>query len=810
MPDDFFRLVRAALPREVKPQELIRLAPAQWWENRPCLATAYALRKCDRINWQAYLEAYPDVRESGMDACLHFLKHGIYEGRRLTGIARLASPEAADAPLVSIVIINFNNAHLLPKSLGSAMSQTLKNIEIIVVDDASTDGSQELVRQCAARDHRVRLIVNRENSATLIARKRGVEAATGRYLMLLDSDDYMAENACEVAAREIAKGYDMVKFGASVVNSLNAPADEIIDSDNFCNRGEPGEYFNDEIVTNIFRDGKISWHVWSFIYQRELCQNAFAELPDQYITGPDDLYALLAIARSATSMLKIPDRLYFYNYGPGVSVTVDRDVLARYAPARADAILAISSYARKHSLNINIDNLYRNLCVDLLGKFIAISDNSDVSAHFIQLGRKLGAVNVVQGLFQRNYGQPEKLANLPRPTEARTKIRHLGLFFPSLNYGGGETLVQNICSLLPAENYRLTLFLEERTPRESAFAECADLVHIGPFIAEKTAFHKRLLNLEEAVKSTGIDAMLYCAPHSPALLWDALALRLLDIPLILWQRLNFCWALSESRAWERSVAEKIYRNVDGVICQPELEELYLRNQGINATCIPCPSPAASGIERAEIPTRIAVLCRPGDRYKQLTESLKVMRQVVKSAPWVSMCVIGDLYTSEQMDKYRKKLREFGLERHVTMTGWTDDPARFLKECGALLSVSAFESFGANISEAQALGLPCVIYDVPLEQSRDNPSIIAVPQGNYEAAAAEILSLLTDTEKWHRLSRIALVNSARFSPEKFAASLRYYLENFQRLSPWKPYTASDYQKLLRYTSYYSGRRFKADL
>lgn len=52
----------------------------------------------------------------------------------------------------------------------------------------------------------------------MITRKRGVEAATGRYIMFLDSDDYLACNACEVAAKEIEKGYDLVKFGVNVVH----------------------------------------------------------------------------------------------------------------------------------------------------------------------------------------------------------------------------------------------------------------------------------------------------------------------------------------------------------------------------------------------------------------------------------------------------------------------------------------------------------------------------------------------------------------------------------------------------------------
>lgn len=840
MAQKFYDLVKAALPWGVTPGHLVALAPKELWEKNADIASAYALSKCALINWDAYAESNPDVKKSGINPCQHFLQHGIYEGRKLAGWHSLKGDEESERPLVSIVIINFNNAHLLPKCLSSVAHQTLEDIEVIVVDDCSTDNSRDIINGYVKADPRFRLLVNEKNSATLITRKRGVEAARGRYVMLLDSDDYMAPNACEVAVREIAKGYDMVKVGSAVINSMSAPQEEIADCVDFCNRGENREYFNDEILTTIFRDGRISWQVWSFIYLREIAQSGFAELPDEYITGPDDLYALLSIARRATSMSKIKDKLFFYNYGPGVSVTVDKDKLVKYAPARAGAIKAIDRYARKYSLNINIDNLYRNLCVDLLDKFLAIAGLTDVSGNFAELARMLGPEEIVQGFFQRNYHDQDRLANLLRPLSGGAQIRNLGIFAPRLHYGGMETLIYNICTLLKADNYKVTLFLEERSPRDARFAAIANIVYIGSFVtvkppqarpavaenaasaakeelppplprpsmADRESFHSRLLNLSDAVKATGIDAMIYCAPHRPSLLWDMMLLHLLNIPVILWQRLNFAWGMSEDRARERHIMEKVYANADAVICQSDVEEIYLRARGINATAIPSPSPEPAPVERSEIPPRIAFMGRIGDSYKQAEEALKVLRKVVSKAPWVSMYLIGDLNSPRQMEKYRKKLKDYGLERHVTLTGWTEDPARYLKECGVLLSVSAFESFGLNISEAQSLGLPCVIYDTPLEQTRDNPSIITVPQGDYEAAALAILSLLEDPEKWQRLSRIAVENSRKFAPEKFAAKLKAMLDNFQKISLLRSYAPADYVKLIDYASYYGGRRFEA--
>ncbi|MBD5641878.1 MAG: glycosyltransferase family 2 protein, partial [Desulfovibrio sp.] len=448
---NFFDLVKATLPEDVSLQEILPLSPKAWWQEKPYIASAHALRKCPRINWDAYLAQNPDVKSAGMDPCLHFLRHGIYEGRKLASWHPLRQPEMPDTPLVSIVLINFNNAHLLDKCIGSVLGQTLPNIELIAVDDCSTDNSLAIIRGYAAQDKRVKVLVNERNSATLITRKAGVAAATGRYLMFLDSDDYLAPNACETAVQVISQGYDMVKFGAEIINSLNAPRAAIEDANDFCNRGETGEYFNDQIITTIFRDGKISWHVWSFIYLREIAAAAFAELPAEYATGPDDLYGLLAIARHARSLLKIEARLLFYNFGPGVSATYDKPKVLKYAPAICNTICAVRRYADKYSLNIGINNLYRNLCADLLERLLPAGSDADVADCFRELTEKLGFPAILEALLERHDKQQERIAALIQPlanTLPAREIRHIGFFFPRLHYGGAESMIISLCKLL--------------------------------------------------------------------------------------------------------------------------------------------------------------------------------------------------------------------------------------------------------------------------------------------------------------------------------------------------------------------------
>lgn len=92
-------------------------------------------------------------------------------------------------PVVSVVIPAFNAENFIAAALESACIQTLREIEIIVVDDVSRDRTAEIVTGIAARDARVRLIRQQHNGGPSVARNTGIAAASGTWIALLDADD---------------------------------------------------------------------------------------------------------------------------------------------------------------------------------------------------------------------------------------------------------------------------------------------------------------------------------------------------------------------------------------------------------------------------------------------------------------------------------------------------------------------------------------------------------------------------------------------------------------------------------------------
>lgn len=113
-------------------------------------------------------------------------------------------------PLVSIIIPLYNQKRYFPACIRSVKRQTYKNIEVIVVNDGSTDNSLQIALDWAASDLRVK-IINKKNEGTAFARRDGYLAATGEYITFVDSDDCLTKTAIETMTQcAIQKRVDIV------------------------------------------------------------------------------------------------------------------------------------------------------------------------------------------------------------------------------------------------------------------------------------------------------------------------------------------------------------------------------------------------------------------------------------------------------------------------------------------------------------------------------------------------------------------------------------------------------------------------
>ena len=107
-----------------------------------------------------------------------------------------------DHPFFSVVIPVYNTVHELERCVGSITEQTCRDFEIVLVDDGSRDGSGELCDALSLKDNRIK-VIHKENGGGGAARKTGIDAAEGKYIMFMDNDDFYFPDMCNTLLKNI-------------------------------------------------------------------------------------------------------------------------------------------------------------------------------------------------------------------------------------------------------------------------------------------------------------------------------------------------------------------------------------------------------------------------------------------------------------------------------------------------------------------------------------------------------------------------------------------------------------------------------
>lgn len=121
---------------------------------------------------------------------------------------------------VSIIIPAFNAENTISKSILSVLNQSYKDIELIIINDGSTDSTLTIIENFRKNDNRIKILDGRNNGVS-VARNSGIDKSTGEYLMFLDADDYLESEAIEVLLKTILKyDTDMVSASFKRVNKF--------------------------------------------------------------------------------------------------------------------------------------------------------------------------------------------------------------------------------------------------------------------------------------------------------------------------------------------------------------------------------------------------------------------------------------------------------------------------------------------------------------------------------------------------------------------------------------------------------------
>lgn len=209
---------------------------------------------------------------------------------------------------ISVIVPVYNVERYLPQCLQSCMDQTLDDVEIICVDDGSTDRSGEIAEEYAARDSRIQ-VIHKKNGGLSSARNAGLAVASGEWLMFLDSDDFLQPNACERVWIESKEGpSDLIIFGTNIFPAYPWPGAwyESVLYTHTCR-------FNTFTPKVLFDTPGAKPFVWRQAYSRELLQKTGVSFCEKIRFGEDLVYQM-EIFPLAEKFAFIEDRLYNYRW----------------------------------------------------------------------------------------------------------------------------------------------------------------------------------------------------------------------------------------------------------------------------------------------------------------------------------------------------------------------------------------------------------------------------------------------------------------------------------------------------------------
>lgn len=164
------------------------------------------------------------------------------------------------AELISVIIPAYNAEKYIERCIRSIQNQTYQNVEIIVVNDGSADGTEAAARRCGVQDARIR-VFSQENKGVSAARNRGMEEAKGEYLAFVDADDTLPAEAMEVLMKKLLEERaDIVSGSARAIYDDGTVKEGTIGS---------GIWTEKQALEMSLRDDPHTYSVWGKIYRKE-------------------------------------------------------------------------------------------------------------------------------------------------------------------------------------------------------------------------------------------------------------------------------------------------------------------------------------------------------------------------------------------------------------------------------------------------------------------------------------------------------------------------------------------------------------
>lgn len=454
---------------------------------------------------------------------------------------------------ISILIAIYNGIESIPISVGCLQRQTLKDIEIVCVNDNSTDASLELLEEMKSKDDRIRIVNFKENRGTVCARKAGVEAANGEYIMFMDQDDQFEEFACEELYAMISeKKVDIINFRSRVIAIPPTTEKQRQWQEDFMNPYD-GFLYDEDVFDYCFRPNKneektwnyYTWNVWNKIYKTEICKKAMEECSEEYVVNGDDMYVYMLISYYAKSYYGDRQGKFYhiYSYGSGLMGSHKLNVKRFYTLIRR-----MTSIRNIEKFFFKIDKDYYKEVVELdfaralcgiVQRWYSRIEESDQGNSFDMMLEYLEPYEIMAGLHKHVKVGFDKMLKAVESAEkikcTKVYIKTVAVYFTE-NQNSPRSIDIECIKVWRKKGYKIIFITEENTNIEGIVGKDEKILRLPNEI--NTEFYKyplmdRMKKLSAILQDYHIDAYVYSGKKNNKLIYDMLLVKTSGVAFII-------------------------------------------------------------------------------------------------------------------------------------------------------------------------------------------------------------------------------------------------------------------------------------
>ncbi len=664
--------------------------------------------------------------------------------------------EMCGDPYISVIVPVHNNELTLGRTLHSLTNQTLGDIEIICVDDASTDRSLSVLHEWAQVDGRIVVMSYTENRSASQARKDAVLRSRGRYVVFCDADDSYVPGAFELLKSEMEScPVDVLHFGVNVAGAHAFEEDrQWIETNTLPFEGtlEKADVFEGCFRAHLYG-------LWNKMVRSEVAKTAFSHVEDGLFPRGQDVYAYFLIAFFAQSYRGVSDlRLYTYYLGEGLDGTAKLDVPTF---ARFCSFSRVVEALRRFLEAQKVFDIYADVWVaqrarmlgDCVNKWYQKVSDEDKGRAFDEMLGAWPAWLVSDAVARRFWNDPKKGIRCLETSSLRSVVKEhpktVAMYYHNLVGGGVERVMQLLAPLWVRMGYTVLVITDVQGPDD--FIELPDGVKRvavpNAGVGDKWAYICRAKAFVDIVKREHVDVMIYHAWNTGFLPWDMLATKAAGASFVVHCHSVFSMRLLGAQDYFRSMPA-VFGFADAVVDLSAADHAFWGTFNSNTYTVVNPiDPCMQSVTRSrpDVPTILWV--GRLEQEKRPEDALRIFAQVHKRLPDARLNILGKAKTEEVQERLERLAEELHISNHVGFCGFQEQMSPYYQRATVLLGTSEYEGFSLAILEALAHAVPVVMYELPYLAVVDgNDGVVSVPQSDISAAASALIRLFENPDE----------------------------------------------------------------